>query len=248
MRARLLYPGTNSMLEFQLEYGESIKAESGAMVGMSSNMDVDVRMEGGLLGGITRRFLSGENFFFETLRASRGPGNVLLAPATPGDVILLELDGTNYYNVQKGSFLAGSESLNVSTTMQNLAQGLFSGEGFFILRVSGQGLLAINSFGAIHEVVIAPGEEYIVDNQHLVAWPNTTQYKIEKASKGWISSFTSGEGLVCRFTGPGKIYIQTRNSSAFGSWIRKLVPVTNTSSGGSSSGLDIVGDVFDILS
>ncbi|MBC7473027.1 MAG: TIGR00266 family protein [Candidatus Sericytochromatia bacterium] len=248
MKTRLLYPGTNSMIEFNLEHGEAIKAESGAMVAMSSTLDVDVRMEGGILGGLSRRFLSGENFFFETLRASRGAGHVLLAPSSPGDVVLLEMDGSREYNVQKGSFLAGSETIQVNTKMQNLAQGFFSGEGFFILKITGTGTLALNSFGAIYEIKLSPGEEYIVDNHHLVAWPTTTSYTIEKASKGWISSFTSGEGLVCKFKGPGKIYIQTRNPQAFGAWIKKLIPITAKVSGSqSANGTGVVGDILDIF-
>ncbi|RYX99329.1 TIGR00266 family protein [bacterium] len=243
MRTKLLYPGTNSMIEFELERGEAIKAESGAMIGMSTTIDLEGKLEGGLLGGITRMF-SGENFFFQTLRANRGPGNVLLAQSMPGDVVILDLDGTVEYNVQKNGFLAGEEGITVSTKAQNIAQGFFSGEGFFILKIGGRGKLVISSFGAIHEVSLAPGEDYVVDNNHLVAWPTTTPYTIDKASKGWISSFTSGEGLVCKFRGPGKIYIQTRNTQAFGSWVRKLIPVQSSSS---STGLDVAGGVMDLL-
>ncbi|MFN4152736.1 MAG: AIM24 family protein, partial [Candidatus Sericytochromatia bacterium] len=54
------------------------------------------------------------------------------------------------------------------------------------------------------------------------AWPSTTSYNVEKASSGWLSSFTSGEALVCRFRGPGKIYIQTRNSASFGNWVSQF--------------------------
>ncbi len=248
MRTKLLYPGTNSMIEFQLEHGEAIKAESGAMVGMSTTIDLEGKLEGGLLGGLGRMF-SGESFFFQTLRASKGSGNVLLAQATPGDVVILDLDGTVEYNVQKNGFLAGEESINISTKAQNIAQGFFSGEGFFILKIGGKGKLVLSSFGAIHEVNLAPQEEYTVDNAHLVAWPTTTNYTIDKASKGWVSSFTSGEGLVCKFKGPGKIYIQTRNTQAFGSWIKKLIPVQSSSNKMStlSDAVDIIGSVTDIF-
>src|SRR5437868_3337917 len=99
MKIRLLYPGTNSLIEFQLDHGESVKAESGAMVGMTNSVDVEGRMEGGLLGGLGR-MLAGEKFFFQTLKANRGAGTVLVAPSTPGDVVILELDGSVEYNVQ----------------------------------------------------------------------------------------------------------------------------------------------------
>jgi uncharacterized protein (AIM24 family) len=63
-----------------------------------------------------------------------------------------------------------------------------------------------------------------VDNSHLVAWPEYMNYTIEKASSGWISTFTSGEVAVCRFRGPGPIIIQTRNPGGFGNWIRQFIP------------------------
>jgi uncharacterized protein (TIGR00266 family) len=223
MKAKLLYPGTNSLVEIQLERGERVKAESGAMVSMSGTVDVDGKMEGGILKGITR-MMAGEKFFFQTLTAARGAGHVLLAPSIPGDVALLELDGSVEYNIQKDGFLAGSDGIEVNAKMQNLFKGLFSGEGFFILKIQGRGTVAISSFGAIHEINLAPGENLTIDNQHLVAWPTTTQYTITKASKGWISSFTSGEGLVCKFTGPGKIFIQTRNAGSFASWLKPYIP------------------------
>ncbi|EIC23004.1 TIGR00266 family protein [Thiorhodovibrio frisius] len=220
---RVLYRGAFAMLEVHLRASQSVKAQSDAMVAMDATVDVDGKMEGGLLGGLGR-MLSGESFFFQTLRASRGPGVAHLAPAQPGDLLPVELDGSVPYVIQKDGFLAASESVDISTTAQNLTKGLFSGEGFFVLKARGRGMLFVESYGAVHEIDIPSGEEMIIDNGHLVAWPETMQYKLEKASSGWISSFTSGEGLVCRFKGPGKVYIQSRNPSAFGAWVRPLIP------------------------
>ncbi|MEM9022478.1 MAG: TIGR00266 family protein [Bacteroidota bacterium] len=223
----LLYTGAFALLKASLAAGQSLKAESGAMVSMDATIEVAGKMEGGLLGGITR-MVSGEKFFFQTLTANGADGEVLLAPASPGDITHIAMDGSTTYNVQKDGFLAGSQDLEVSTKMQNLAKGLFSGEGFFIVKVSGTGDLFVNSFGAIHRIDLPAGKDYIVDNGHLVAWADTLQYKVQKASKGWISSFTSGEGLVTRFTGPGSLYIQSRNAPAFGSWIRPYIPIKDS--------------------
>ena len=224
MNMQILYPGNDSLVQVDLDAGEVIKAESGAMVAMAPTIDVEGKLEGGVMAGFGR-MLAGEKFFFQTLRAARGPGQVLLAASTPGDTILLELDGYSDYILQKDGFLAATDGVVVETTMQNLTRGLFSGEGFFIIKVSGKGTLAVSSFGAIHGFELGPGEEYIVDNAHLVAWSATTTYTIEKASKsGWLSSLTSGEGLVCRFRGPGRVYIQSRNKAAFGSWVRTVIP------------------------
>jgi len=220
---RYLYKGAFTMLEVDMPAGGSFKAESDAMVAMSPTVDVEGKLEGGVFGGLGR-MLTGEKFFFQTLEAKRGPGTALLAPAIPGDLHHLELDGSVEYVLQKDGFFAGSDTLTVSTKMQNLSQGLFSGEGFFVIRVSGQGTLFVSSYGAIHPIDIPAGEQMIIDNAHLVAWPASMQYTLEKAAKGWISSFTSGEGIVCRFNGPGRVLIQSRNPSGFAAWIRSMMP------------------------
>lgn len=224
MNFNIMYPGAFSTLQVTLEEGEGIKAESGAMITMSETMDVDSKMERGLLGGLTRKLLTGETLFFQSLKASRGTGEVLLASAYPGEIQILELDGSEEYLLQKDGFLAAEEGIEIATKAQNLTKGLFSGEGFFVMRISGKGKIAISTYGGIHKISIAPGETKIIDNSHMVAWSANANYKIEKASKGWISSFTSGEGLVCRFQGPGDVYIQTRNSPGFGSWLRQFIP------------------------
>lgn len=223
MKYEILYQGAFPIVRAQLQSGEMMKAESDAMAAMSNTIDVEGKMEGGLLGGIGR-MLAGEKFFFQTLRASRGPGEVLLAPSTPGAIEAIELDGSYGLTVQKDGFLAGTDGIKVDTQMQNLSKGLFSGEGFFILNISGKGTVFVNSYGSIHAINLEQGEEIVIDNQHLVAWPSYMNYNIEKASQGWVSSFTSGEGLVCRFRGPGPVLIQTRNPKGFGSWIQQFIP------------------------
>jgi len=223
MKYEILYPGAFPIIQARLAAGEGLKAESDAMVSMSTTIDVEGKLEGGILGGIGR-MLSGEKLFFQTLIAKRGPGEVLLAPGIPGDITDVELDGTYSLVVQKDGFLAGTMGLEIATKTQNLMQGLFSGEGFFILKVSGKGTVFLSSYGAIHAVNLEAGEERIIDNNHLVAWPDYMQYSIEKASSGWISSLTSGEALVCRFRGPGVVLIQTRNPQAFGGWLKQFIP------------------------
>lgn len=218
-----LYRGAFTLLKVNLDAGEVLKAEADAMVAMSSAIDVEGKLEGGILGGLGRK-LSGEKFFFQQLIARRGPGWVLLAPAAPGDILDIPMNPAIPYILQKDGFFAGTEEVVVATKMQNLSKGLLSGEGFFAIRVSGAGTLFVSSYGAIHPLEIPAGEEAIIDNGHLVAWPENMPYTIEKASAGWISSWTSGEGLVCRFRGPGTVLIQTRNPQGFGSWIRQFLP------------------------
>ncbi|MFD1885205.1 TIGR00266 family protein [Paenibacillus wenxiniae] len=223
MKYDILYEGAFAMLKVHIEQGETIKAESGAMVSMSPNVEIKGTLDGGLMGGLGR-MLTGEKFFFQELRSNHGPAEVLLAPSSIGDVTAVELDGSYSLFVQKDGFLAGTSGIEVGTQMQNLKKGLFSGEGFFIIEIRGRGTVFLSSYGSIHAINLSQGEEVIVDNAHLVAWPGYMNYKIEKASKGWLSTVTSGEGIVCRFRGEGVILIQTRNPAGFGNWIRQFVP------------------------
>lgn len=223
MKYEILYQGAFPLVKIELEKGENVKAESGAMVSMTPNIELKGTVDGGLMRGLGR-MLSGEKFFFQELSATQGRGEVLLAPAAIGDVQAIELDGSYKLYVQKDGFLAGTNGIQVNTKMQNLMKGFLSGEGFFIVEISGSGTVFLSSYGAIHAVNLGPGEERIIDNGHLVAWPDYMNYTIEKASKGWISSITSGEAAVCRFRGEGVVLIQTRNPAGFASWIKTFLP------------------------
>ena len=220
----VLYPGSYAMVKVKLKHGQMIKAESDAMVAMSPTIDVQGKLEGGVLGALGRKFLTGESAFFQTLTASRGDGEILLAPSTPGDVQILDLDGSNFFYVQKEGFLAGDAPLTLETASQGIFKGILSGEGVFIQRVSGVGKLAVSSFGAIHKLSLAQGEMMVVDNAHLVAWSGTVSYEVTRASKGILDTLTSGEGLVCNVRGPGEMYIQSRNKGSFGNWIAQFLP------------------------
>ena len=224
MKYEILYPEAFPIVKINLRRGEKIKAESDAMIAMSATVDVEGKMEGGILSGLARKFLSGESMFFQELHANRGDGEVLIGHAQPGGILDVELDGSYGLTVQQNGFLAATDGIQIDTKVQNLSRGLFSGEGFFVLNARGRGVIFVSSYGVIHPINLDSGEEVIIDNGHLVAWPDYMNYKIEKASSGFVSSMTSGEGLVCRFRGPGTVLIQTRNPSGFKDWMRSMFP------------------------
>lgn len=220
---KIMQPGAFAFLKVDLEAGESIKAESDAMMSMSGHVKVEGKMEGGLLGGLARSFLGGESLFFQKLTAKGALGEVVLAPAIPGDIAAYTLKG-NSLLITSGGFLAAEESVAIETKLQNLGKGLFSGSGLFVVKASGHGQIFFNSFGAIYPIEIESGKEVVVDTGHLVAWDASMQYSVGKASDGWVSSMTSGEMLVCRFTGPGVVYTQSRNPGSFTTWLSALLP------------------------
>lgn len=227
-----------SLAVLKLQPEQSIMAEAGAMVSMSANVELQSQMKGGLLGAL-KRAAGGESAFVSTFTARGGPGEVTLAPGAPGDIAAIEMHNQTFF-VQSSSYLAGDASLVVDTKWGG-AKTFFSGEGLFVLMVQGQGLLLVSSFGAIHRKTLAPGERYVVDTGHLVAWEGTTQYTLRKAAAGFFRSMVSGEGIVAEFTGPGELLIQTRNLAALAGLLKPFFPSQSGSGGGSGFSINLGG-------
>lgn len=225
----VLHQPAFSLAVVQLQAEQSIQAESGAMVSMSANVELQSQMKGGLFGAI-KRAAGGESAFVSTFTARGGPGEVTFAPGTPGDIAAIELSNQSFF-VQSSSYLAGDSTLVVDTKWGG-AKSFFGGEGLFVLQVQGQGLLLVSSFGAIHRKQLAPGERYVVDTGHLVAWEGTTQYTLRKAAAGFFRSVLSGEGIVAEFQGPGELLIQTRNIAALAGLLKPFFPSQSGSGGG----------------
>jgi uncharacterized protein (TIGR00266 family) len=218
----------------RLQAEQSILAEAGAMVSMSANVELQSQMKGGLMGAL-KRAVGGESAFVSTFTARGGPGEVTLAPGSPGDIAAIEMSSQQFF-VQSSSYLAGDASLTVDTRWGG-AKSFFGGEGLFVLQVTGTGLLLLSSFGAIHRKRLAAGERYVVDTGHLVAWEGTTQYTLRKAASGFLRTMLSGEGVVAEFTGPGELLIQTRNLAAFAGLMKPFFP----SQGGGGGGFNLGG-------
>lgn len=231
-RYEVLHQPSFSLAVIQLQAEQSIQAEAGAMVSMSANIELQSQMKGGLFGAI-KRAAGGESAFVSTFTARGGPGEVTFAPGAPGDIAAIELSNQSFF-VQSSSYLAGDASLTVDTKWGG-AKSFFGGEGMFVMLVQGRGLLLVSSFGAIHRKTLQPGERYVVDTGHLVAWEGTTQYTLRKAAAGFFRSMMSGEGIVAEFNGPGELLIQTRNLAALAGLLRPFFP-SQGSGGGFSIG------------
>jgi uncharacterized protein (TIGR00266 family) len=228
-RYEVLHQPSFALAVIQLQAEQSIMAEAGAMVSMSANVELQSQMKGGLMGAL-KRAVGGESAFVSTFTARGGPGEVTFAPGGPGDIAAMEMSNQVFF-VQSSSYLAGDSSLVVDTKWGG-AKSFFGGEGLFVLQVTGTGLLLLSSFGAIHRRRLQPGERYVVDTGHLVAWEGHMQYQLRKAASGFFRSFVSGEGIVAEFAGPGELLIQTRNLAAFAGLLKPFFP-TQGSGGGS---------------
>ncbi|EMJ66374.1 MULTISPECIES: TIGR00266 family protein [Leptospira] len=225
MKHEILLKPDFPIIQVQLENGESIRAESGAMVAMSPAIKMVTKAEGGIWASAKRALLSGESFFQNTFKAESGKGMIFLTSATQGDIEYRKMNGEDLI-LSRGAYVAGSESLLIDSKWGGF-KGFFSGEGLFFLKVSGIGDLFFSSFGAIHTIDV--NGQYIVDTGHIVGFEGSLNYTIQKIG-GLKSLFLSGEGLVAVFSGTGKLYIQSRNQNSFAAWANQWRRVEKSSS------------------
>lgn len=221
MQARIENRPVFTTLVVTLESGESFRAEGGAMVAKSTNVELQAKTQGKGLGGVLRAAVGGEGLFGSLFTATGGSGEVILAPPAPGDIIEFDLTGNTLF-AQGGAYLAGSDGLELST--KGSFKSMFSGEGLFLQTITGSGKVWLSAYGSVWKKDLASGETYVVDTGHMIAFEQSVNYAVRKASRGLFSSFASGEGLVAEFSGPGAVWIQSRNLRGFAGLIQKLMP------------------------
>ena len=217
MQIEILNRPASTAAKISLAKAETLTAEVGAMIAMSTELQVETTSKsrggkGGIMKGVKRMF-SGESFFLNHFTATADSQEIIIGPSMAGDIIQHQLNGQTLV-VQGSSWLASSAGIEIDTTWQGMVSGMFSGEGMFWVKCSGTGVVLVNSFGAIYEKQVDGG--YTVDTGHIVAFDDTLQFKIGKAGQSLIGSFLGGEGLVCKFNGQGKLYCQTHNPTGFG--------------------------------
>jgi uncharacterized protein (TIGR00266 family) len=201
--------------------GDEVKAEAGAMIGMTGGVEMETKAQGGMLAGLKRSVLGGESFFINTFRAPAG-GELTVSPTLPGDIVHMPVAGPGALMVQSGSWLASDPDVQVDTKWGG-GRTFFSGEGLFLLRCTGAGDMIVSSYGAIERRTLAPGDVLKIDTGHIVAFEEGLGYQVNKVG-GWKSTLLSGEGLVATFTGPGTLWIQTRSPADFIGWLIPQLP------------------------
>lgn len=208
-----------------LPEGNQIFAEPSAMASMTPNAKLKAGFKGGFRQTLGRAF-GGESLIINTFTAEDGDAEISFAPGVPGDTTHYRLDGGSLM-LQRGAYMLNSEGVEVTGKWQG-AKGFFSGEGLVLLKASGEGDLFFNSYGAILEVDVT--DSYIVDTGYVVAFEDTLDYRITVLpglrSGGKLKTFFfGGEGLVCEFSGQGRVWIQTRHVQSFLSWVNGFRPV-----------------------
>jgi uncharacterized protein (TIGR00266 family) len=195
--------------------GQTLKVEASAMATMDTHLVMKTRLRGGF-----GRFVTGESLFINEFTAQGGPGEIGIAPGAPGDLRHIYLDGNTLF-LQNSAYVASSSEVTVESKWQGLVKGFFSGENLFLIRCQGKGDLWFSSYGGIIDIDV--DGDYVVDTGNIVAFTDGLTYKVSKVG-GYKSLFFSGEGFVCRFSGKGRVWIQTRKVGTLAAWVWPFRP------------------------
>ncbi len=215
MKANIHGSPSFAYLDMELAPGESIIAESNAMATMAADLDMKARLNGGLFSGLCKKLLGKESLFVSEFKNHRGDNRrITLAQGNPGDMTSIHLQGEKLC-LQPGAFVASTAGVRLGMQWAGLVSGI-NREGFFRLTVSGEGLVWFGAYGGLIEKEV--DGRFIVDTSHLVAYEPHLKLKLGMAG-GFFSSFFSGEGLVCRVEGTGKIWLQTRSMPGLVRWL-----------------------------
>jgi uncharacterized protein (TIGR00266 family) len=222
---RIEHAPAYASLIVDLQADTTIMVESSAMAAMDTCIKMKSKVKGGLMKGLGR-MLGGESLFLSEFTAEGKRGELYISPGVPGDIQHYYLNGNGALMVQSSGFVACSPTVEMDSKFQGF-KGFFSGESLFLLRVTGQGDFWFSSYGAIVEIPI--DGDYIVDTGYIVAFEDTLQYSVETlgglAFKNLKTAIFGGEGLVCRFSGRGRLWIQSRDLYPLINFINPFRPV-----------------------
>ncbi|MCK5018740.1 MAG: TIGR00266 family protein [Candidatus Peribacteraceae bacterium] len=237
MNYEILLRPSYSALKCTLNTGESVRTESGAMLAMDKTCKIKAKMEGGAWKAVKRTILSNETFFVTTIESTKDGSEVFLAPRATGDIEILDLNNESII-IQGGSFLASDTTVDTDSHFTGW-KGFLSGEGIFMIKAQGTGKVFASSFGGIIKKELSQGEQFVVDNGHIVAFNANMKYNIQKVGDSILGMITTGEGLAVTFEGPGTVYMQTRNLQTFAETLNPLLPDNR-----STQGKGLLGNIF----
>jgi len=216
-----------SLLEFHLNEAELVVAQPNSMLSMTAGITLRAqagrsgsKSNTGMLGGM-KSVLGGESFFTAEFYAKRDAQILMLAPDAYGDILTIPLAGAGGFFLTRGSYLANFGPCELRIKYGGV-KGWMAKTGLFLLHAAGEGTVFCQTYGAIVEHELSAGESFYVDNQYVVAFADTVSYQLVKATESVKDSLLSGEGLINKFTGPGKIYYQSRAKPSEAWWLRVL--------------------------
>lgn len=210
-----------------LEENEAMINESGSMVWMSPNMEMET--VGGGIKKVLGRLFSGESLFQNVFTAKGGEGLIAFASRFPGSVRAVEVTPDRPLICQKSAFLASTSGVELSVFFQKkLSTGLFAGEGFVMQKITGNGIVFLEFDGSTVEYELADGQQLIVDTGNLAMMDESCTIDIQTV-KGVKNMLLGGEGIFHTVvTGPGRVTLQTMPLSAFAQNLIPYLPTPST--------------------
>lgn len=231
------------LVEIELDSGEGVRAEAGAMMYMEDGIEMQTGTGGGLFKGF-KRMITGESFFITTfLHNGAGKGHVAFGAPYPGKIIPLDMTKLGgQFLVQKDGFLCAAKGIEIELAFtKKIGAGLFGGEGFILQKLEGDGMAFVHAGGAIIQKELAPGEHLRVDTGCLVAFSPTVNYDIQFVG-GFKNALFGGEGVfLASITGPGLVYLQ---SLPFSRLADRILAASRSNKGESKGVAGIGGDIL----
>lgn len=207
-----------SIAYLSLGLEERVYVERGALTAMSDGIAVEASIgNAGVRRALLRRFAGQETFFMGRFRATQHGAWIAVAPHLPGDITAVDLSQTGNILAQSGALLAHDCRVTVDVRLSGM-RVIVLREGVTMLRLSGDGVALLGSYGAVERIDLEAGHRVVVDTGHLVAYREGMAMRIGPLG-GVASSAASGAGLVGEFVGPGSVWIQTRAENQLRDWI-----------------------------
>mgnify|MGYP000962647830 CR=1 FL=1 len=207
---------------------QRVRAASGALYMRDAAVTVDAKMEGGFMGAF-KRAVGGQSFFTSTYVGDPSRATwVDLTQTLPGEVLTIDLNGQQGLVLTQGNWLASTADIQLDTKWGGL-RSLVGGERIFAVHLTGLGQALVCSYGAIDSFELAAGQEVVVDAGHLVGYEDTMTVNVQTQGGGLMNSLKSGEMIVVKVTGPGRVWTQTRSERELADWVRRQVPTQSSS-------------------
>lgn len=254
-----LYGDDLQFVEIELDPGESVIAEAGAMMYMDGHVEMETifgdgaRQTDGLMGklmGAGKRMITGESLFMtQFTNAGRDKKRVSFAAPYPGKIIPLDLNAYRGRIIcQKDAYLCSAKGISIDIAFQKrIGVGFFGGEGFIMQKLEGDGMAFLHAGGTIVQKELSEGEVLKLDTGCLVALTSSVHYDIEMV-KGIKSAFFGGEGLfLATLEGPGTVWLQSLPLARMADKILANARSVTGKGTGEGSALDLLGGLGNFL-